>query len=74
MSNECIEKIESKIDTRHRKVCIRVTSAILSVILDNLAQGLSEEETLSEYPSLKKGDVNIAILCASSLARGEIVH
>ena len=34
---------------------------------------MSEEEILSEYPSLKKGDVNVALMYAASLARGEII-
>ena len=51
MLDVCIENIASKIDTCHGKVCIKGTRVLLSVILDNLAEGLSEEEILSEYPS-----------------------
>ncbi len=73
MSDVLIEKIASKIDTCHGKACIKGTRVMLSVILDNLAEGLSEEEILAEYPSLKKGDVTIAIHYAAFLARGEII-
>ena len=34
---------------------------------------MGEEEILLEYPSLKKGDVNIALMYAASLARGEVI-
>lgn len=46
---------------------------MISVILDCLAEGMTEEEILSEYPSLKKGDIQIAIKYAASLAREEII-
>lgn len=73
MSDVLIENIASKIDTCHGKACIKGTRVMLSVILDNLAEGLSEDEILSEYPSLKKGDVTIAIQYAASLAKGDII-
>ncbi len=46
---------------------------MVSVILDGLAEGMTEEEILREYPSLRKGDVQIAIQYAASLARGAII-
>ncbi len=53
----------------HGKACIKGTRMMISVILDCLADGMSEFEILSEYPSLKKGDIQIAIKYAASLAR-----
>ena len=41
--------------------CIKGTRVMISVILDCLTEGLSEDEIISEYPSLMKGDVKIAI-------------
>ena len=55
------------------KACIKGTRILISVILDCLAEGMTEEEILSEYPSLKKGDSLIAIKYAASLAREEII-
>jgi len=57
----------------HGKACIKGTRVMISVILDNLAEGMTEEEILAEYPSLKKGDVQIAIKYAASVAREEII-
>lgn len=34
---------------------------------------MTGEEILLEYPSLKKEDVNVALMYAASLARGEII-
>lgn len=55
------------------KACIKGTRVMISVILDSLAEGLTEEEILSEYPSLKKGDIQVAIKYAAALAREEII-
>jgi len=73
MVEDMKEKLSSNINICHGKVCIKGTRVMVSVILDCVAEGMSEEEILSEYPSLKKGDVNVALMYAASLARGEII-
>ncbi|MFQ5820956.1 MAG: DUF433 domain-containing protein [Candidatus Heimdallarchaeota archaeon] len=73
MGEDWKEKISSQINICHGKVCIKGTRVMVSVILDSLAEGMTEEEILQEYPSLKKGDVQIAIQYAASLARGTMI-
>lgn len=73
MADNWIAHISSKVTICHGKVCIKDTRVMISVILDCLAEGMTEEEILVEYPSLKKGDVNISIQYAASLARGETI-
>ena len=73
MSEDWKEKISSRINICHGKVCIKGTRVMVSVILDSLAEGMTEEEILREYPSLKTGDVQIAIHYAASLARGAMI-
>lgn len=51
----------------HGKPCIRGTRIMVSVILDNLAEGLSPEEIIEEYPSLTPDDVRAAIRYAAML-------
>ena len=46
--------IETKPDICHGKVCVKGTRIPVSVILDNLAEGLSVEEILQSYPSLTR--------------------
>ena len=41
----------------HGKACVRGTRILVSVILDNLADGISEEEVLRNYPGLRHEDV-----------------
>ncbi|NJL90495.1 MAG: DUF433 domain-containing protein [Coleofasciculaceae cyanobacterium SM2_1_6] len=55
----------------HGKPCIKGTRIMLSVILDNLAEGLKPEEIVVEYPPLKLEDVKAAIAYAAALMREE---
>jgi uncharacterized protein (DUF433 family) len=58
----------------HGKVCIKGTRVMISVILDCLAENMTEDEILAEFPSLKKGDIQVALQYSASLARGEIIQ
>jgi len=57
----------------HGKACIRGTRVMISVILDNLADGLSKEEILEDYPTLAAEDIGAAINYAAELTRERIV-
>jgi len=57
----------------HGKACIKGTRIPVSVILDNLAEGLSFEEILASYPSLTKEAIRAAIAYAAELTREEII-
>ncbi len=46
---------------------------MVSVILDNLADGLSEEEILKSYPSLTSDDIKAAIAYAAEISRERFV-
>lgn len=55
----------------HGKACIKGTRIMVSVILDNLAEGLSLEEIQKSYPSLNAKDIEAAMAYAADLARDE---
>jgi uncharacterized protein (DUF433 family) len=57
----------------HGKACIRGTRIMVSVILDNLAAGLTPEEIVHSYPSLNHEAVRAAITYAAALARERVV-
>lgn len=57
----------------HGKACIQGTRIMVSVILDNLAAGNSQEEILKSYPSLTPRDLQAAMAYAAELARERIV-
>ena len=49
----------------HGKPCIKGTRIMVSVILDNLAEGLTPEEIVEEYPPLTLDDVKAAVAYAA---------
>lgn len=57
----------------HGKACIKGTRVMVSVILDNLAAGVSQDEILQSYPTLNPEAVQAAISYAAELAREQIV-
>ena len=44
------ERIRSLPDVCHGKPCILGTRIMVSVVLDNLAEGLTPEEIVDDYP------------------------
>jgi len=57
MNDMLLDKISVDPDICHGKPCIRGTRIMVTVILDNLAEGLSPEEIVAEYPPLTIEDV-----------------
>ena len=53
----------------HGNACIKGTRIMVSVVLDNLAAGLSIEEILHSYPSLTRESILAAISYAAELVR-----
>ena len=71
MNSRLLRRISVDPDICHGKPCIRGTRIMVTVILDNLAEGLSPEEIVAEYPPLAIEDVQAAIAYAAVLAREE---
>ena len=57
----------------HGKACIKGTRILVSVVLDNLAEGLTADEIKASYPSLTKESVQAAIAYAAELAHERVV-
>jgi uncharacterized protein (DUF433 family) len=55
------------------KPCIRGTRIWVSLVLDFLADGMSEAELLTEYPQLVHEDVLAAIAYGAEVARERVV-
>ena len=53
--------------------CIKGTRIWVSLILDLLAEGLSEQHILSEYPQLKREDIFAALAYGAEMAREHII-
>jgi len=57
----------------HGKACIRNTRVMVSVVLDNMAAGLTPDEIVRSYPSLSHEAVQAAVTYAAELARERVV-
>jgi len=57
----------------HGKPCFRGKRIMVSVVLDDLADGVGEAEILRSYPSLEAGDLRAALAYAADLARGAVL-
>ena len=56
----------------HGKACITGTRIMVSVILDNLAAGLTAEEICDSYPGITKEAIQAAIAYAAELSHERI--
>ena len=57
----------------HGNACIKGTRVMVSVVMDNLAAGLTVDEIVRSYPSLRREAVRAAIAYAAELTRERIV-
>lgn len=71
MMDDWHERISTDPEICHGKPCIRGTRIMVSVVLDNLAEGLMPAEIVAEYPPLGLEDVQAAINYAATLVREE---
>ena len=55
------------------KACIRGTRIWVSLIVDNLAEGVSEVEILQAYPQLQPDDIRAALAFAAEMTRERII-
>ena len=68
-----LERISVDPQICHGKACIRGTRIMITVILDNLAEGVSPEEILKSYPTLHPDDIKTAIAYGAELAKERII-
>lgn len=67
------EHISVNPDVAHGQACFEGTRVFVSVVLDNLAAGLSPEEILDSYPSLSREAIQAALAYGAELARERTV-
>lgn len=54
------------------KPCIRGTRIYIAIILDALAEGLTPEEIIDNYPGLTQADIHAAEAYAAELSRENV--
>jgi uncharacterized protein (DUF433 family) len=57
----------------HGQACIKGTRIMVSVVLDNLAANVGQEEILENYPTLTAEDIHAAVAYAAELARERVI-
>jgi uncharacterized protein (DUF433 family) len=60
-------------DICHGQACITGTRIPVTVVLDNLATGISHQDILASYPRLTNDAIQACIAYAADLAREEVV-
>ena len=71
---ELLQRISIDPNVCGGRPCIRGHRIWVSLILDYLASGTSEQDILREYPQLAREDVQACIAYGSELARERTVH
>jgi uncharacterized protein (DUF433 family) len=56
----------------HGQACLKGTRIMASVVLDNLAAGLTPDEILKSYPSLTREAIRATMIYAAELARERV--
>lgn len=70
---ELLKRISIDPNVCFGKPCIRGMRLWVSLILDNLAEGVTEEELLEEYPMLTHEDILAAIAYGAEMSRERYV-
>ena len=68
------DRITSDPKICHGAVCIKGTRVMVSVVLDNLAEGHSVAEILQSYPTLTAEDVHAVVEYAAELAQEGVIR
>ncbi len=71
--DELLKRIAIDPNVCFGKPCIRGTRIWVSLIVDNLADGVSEGELLQAYPQLRTEDIRAALAFAAEMTRERII-
>jgi uncharacterized protein (DUF433 family) len=72
--NSLLKRISINPNVCFGKPCIRGTRIWVSLLLDFLANGMTLEEVLEEYPQLQKEDLLAALAYGAEMARERFVE
>jgi uncharacterized protein (DUF433 family) len=70
---ELLQRISVDPNVCFGKACIRGTRIWVSVIVDNLAEGVPEAEILAAYPQLEREDIQAALAYAAEMTRERVI-
>ncbi len=70
---ELLQRISIDPQVCFGKPCIRGTRIWVSLIMDNLAEGVTETELLAAYPQLKSEDIRACLAYAAEMTREWVI-
>ena len=70
---ELLSRISVDPDVCHGKPCVRGHRVWVSLILDLLADGMTTEQILAEYPGLEGDDVRACVAYGAEMAREHVI-
>ena len=71
--NNALDLISVDPNVCHGQACVKGTRIMVSVILDCLAVGLTEQDILADYPTLTVDGIRAAAAYGAVLAREEVL-
>ena len=71
---DLLKRISVNSEVCFGKPCIQGTRLWVSLIIDNLAAGISEQELLENYPQLSHEDIMAALTYAAEMTRERFVE
>jgi uncharacterized protein (DUF433 family) len=70
---ELLKRVSIDPEVCFGKPCIRGTRIWVYLILDNLAEGVTEAEILDAYPQLKPEDIRAAVAYGAEMTRERVI-
>lgn len=70
---ELLKRITTDPNICFGKPCIRGTRIWVSLIVENLADGVTEKELLEAYPQLTPDDIRAALAYAAEVTRERVI-
>jgi len=70
---ELLERISIDPNVCFGRPCIRGTRIWVSLIVENLADGLPQSEILAAYPQLQPEDIRAALAYAAEMTRERVI-
>lgn len=73
MTRRWQDRIVIEPDIHHGDACIKGTRIPVTTIVGSLADGMSHQEIIENYPQLTEADIQAALAYAAEVMRQEIV-
>lgn len=73
MTRRWQDRIVIEPDIHHGDACIKGTRIPVTTIVGSLADGMSHQEILDNYPQLTEADIQAALAYAAEVMRQEVV-